>query len=151
MVKGDQLREVLGHPVHQAGYAADQLDSAQAAYYKDAWPAHAKWEAAMAANDLDGAKAANKIEIDALVRYIDALDHIDWPPGTFAGQANSLRDHLSGLIEFDRRQVDVATVADIVQAPKEGTVDSRGAQDTESALWAGLVKNYQTADPGARC
>jgi hypothetical protein len=151
VVEGDHLREALGHPVQQAGYAADLLEAAQAAFYNDNAPVHAKWEAAMAAKDLDAAKAANAIEIAALERYIKSVDAISWPPGTYEGQANTLRDHLRGLIDFDRRQVDVATAEEVVDTPAEGVPDVQGAVDAKDSLWVGLVKNFQTADPSAKC
>jgi hypothetical protein len=151
VVEGDHVREALGHPVHQAGYAADLLEAAQATFYNDNAPVHAKWEAAMAAKDLAAAKAANAIEIAALERYIKSVDAISWPPGTYEGQANSLRDHLRGLIDFDRRQVDVATAAEVVDTPAEGVPDVQGAVDAKDSLWVGLVKNFQMADPSAKC
>ncbi len=151
VVEGDHLREALGHPVQQAGYAADLLEAAQATFYNDRAPVQPKWEAAMAAEDLAAAKAANAIEIAALERYIKSVDAISWPPGTFEVQANTLREHLRGLIDFDRRQVDVATAADVVETPAEGVPDVRGAVDAKDSLWVSLVKNFQTADPSAKC
>jgi hypothetical protein len=151
MVDGDRLRAALGHPVHQAGYAADLVESAQATFYNENAPTHAKWEAAMATKDLAAAKAANDIEIGALQRYIDKLDAIEWPPGTFADQASTLRDHLRGFIEFDRKQVDVATAEDIIAAPAEGIPDVKAAEDAKDKLWTGLVTTYQAMDPAAKC
>jgi hypothetical protein len=151
VLEGDHLRAALAHPVHQAGYAADLLEVAQATFYKDDAPVRAKWAAAMAAKDLDGAKAANGIEIAAIQRYIDKLDSIDFPPGTFQGQANILREHLRGLIDFDRRQVDVSTAAEIVETPAEGVPDVQAAVDAKDRLWADLVKNFQATDPSAKC
>jgi hypothetical protein len=111
----------------------------------------AKFEAALAANDLAGAKAANAIEIDALQRYIDKLDAIDWPPGSFEGQANTLREHVRGQIEFDRTQTDVAAMADIVRAPEGGTPDWVAARSTFDALWNALMQTHQTARPASKC
>ena len=87
-----------------------------------------------------GAKAANATEIEALQRFIDEIDAIDWPAGSFEGQANTLRDHLSGQIEFDRRQTDVATAADIVRAPDAGTPEWLAARAAYDALWKALVQ-----------
>jgi hypothetical protein len=145
VVEVDHLRAALGHPLHPAAYAADQLDSAQAAFYTDDQPVHAKWTAAMAAKDLAGAKAANAIEIDAIQRYIDQLDAIDWPPGTFEGQANALRDQLRRLIEFDRRQVDVATAEDIIEPASGSVPEVKGMLDAKDKLWTDLVRNYHAA------
>ena len=149
-VEGDRLREALGHPETQAAVAADQLDLAYVTFYEDIAPVAAKWDAALAANDLDGAKAANAIENNALQRYIDTLGAISWPPGTFAGQANTLREHLLGLIEFDRHQVDVATTAQIVQSPEGGTPDWVAAEDAYQALWKVLAGSDAASHPD-RC
>ena len=110
-----------------------------------------KFKAAIAANDLAGAKAANATEIEALQRYIDELAAIDWPAGSFEGQANTLRDHLRGQIEFDRRQTDVATAADIVRAPDAGTPEWLAARAAYDALWKALVQADQTARPASMC
>jgi hypothetical protein len=146
-VEGDRLREALGHPEPHAIIAADQLDLAYLTFYEDIAPVAAKWDAALAANDLDGAKAANAIENNALQRYIDTLGTISWPPGTFEGQANTLRKHLLGLIEFDRHQVDVATTAQIVQAPEGGLPAMKAAVDAKEALWLVLARFGQSVDP----
>jgi hypothetical protein len=137
-VEGDRLREALGHPETPAWVASDQLDLANLTFYEDIDPVAAKWEAALAANDLDGAKAATAIEIDALQRYIDTLGTISWPPGTFQGQAETLRKHLRGMIEVDRHQVDVATTAQIVRSPEGGAPEMVAANDAEEALWNAL-------------
>jgi hypothetical protein len=147
-VEGNRLREALGHPESQAGVAADQVDLAYVTFYKDIDPVATKWEAALAANDLDGAKAANAIEMDALHRYIDALDTISWPPGTFEGQANTLRRHLRKMIEFDRRQVDVATTGQIVPTPAGGAPEMIAANDAQQALWQVLAQSDAKLRPG---
>jgi hypothetical protein len=138
VVEGDRLRAALGHPEPQAIIAADQLDLADLTFYKDKVPVSAKWKAAIAAKDLVGAKAANAIEEETLQRYIDTLGTIAWPPG-FEDRVNALREMLSGFIEFDRRQVDVATVAEIVPAPEEGASTMQSLADAETALWTDLV------------
>jgi hypothetical protein len=147
-VEGDRLREALGHPESQAAVAADQLDLAYLTFYEDIDPVAAKWDAALAANDLSGAKAANAIEIDALQRYIDTLGTVSWPPGTFEGQADTLRKHLRGLIEFDRQQVDVASTAQIVRAPEGGVPDVLAADDAQQALWTVLARTDTALHPG---
>lgn len=105
-----------------------------------------KWKAAMAANELAGAKAANAMEIDALQRYIEKLRTIPIPAG-FEKQVNAMREILTGFIEFDRRQVDVATVADIVPAPEEGAPNLVTLADEMDALWLGLVKHGHSVSP----
>ena len=58
---------------------------------------------------------------------------------------------LSGLIEFDRRQTDVATVAEIVEAPEKGTPTMQSLGDTETALWTDLVGKAERPPPGPHC
>ncbi|MDT5101383.1 MAG: hypothetical protein QOC76_5120 [Mycobacterium sp.] len=147
VVEGDDLRAALGHPVPQSMYAADQLEWAERTFLKETSPVHAKWEAALGADDLNGAKAANGIEEAALQRYIDKLGTVSWPAGTFEAQANTLREHLRGLIEFDRRQVDVATAAQIARTPEEGAPDYRFAEDAKEKLWTVLVRSGHSVDP----
>jgi hypothetical protein len=151
MVEGDRLRAALGHPESTFGYAADLLESADATFYKEVLPLQVKFEAAIAAADIAGAKAANALEIEALQRYIDKLGAVDWPPGSFEGQANALRDHLRGQIEFDRRQTDVATTAQIVRAPQGGTPEMNEARATFDALWRVLAQTNLTARPASKC
>ncbi len=150
VVEGDSLRSALGHPEPQAIIAADRLDLADLTFYKDKVPVSAKWKAAVAAKDLAGAKAANAIEEKALQRYIDTLATIAWPPG-FEDKVNAMRDMLAGFIEFDRRQTDVATVADIVEAPQEGAPTMQSLGDAETALWTDLVREGRKTDPGPQC
>jgi len=150
-VEGNRLREALGHPESTFGVAADLLEAADTVLFKDLLDPWAKFKAATAANDLAGAKAANAIEIDALQRYIDRLDAIDWPPGSFEGQANTLREHIRGQIEFDRRQTDVASTADIVRAPEGGTPEWNAARAAYDALWDSLMQTHVTARPASKC
>jgi hypothetical protein len=130
VVEGDRLRAALGLPEPQAIIAADQLDLADLTFHKDMGQVSAKWEAAIAAKDLVGAKAANAIAEETLQRYIDTLGTIAWPPG-FEDRVNALREML--------RQVDVATVAEIVPAPEEGASTMQSLGDAETALWTDLV------------
>jgi hypothetical protein len=146
-VEGDRFRAALGHPLPQGLVVADQLEMAERTYWRDVAPVSAKWNAALAATDLNGAKAANAIDEEATQRYIDKLGTIDWPPGTFEGQANTLREHLRGLIEFDRNQVDVATTAQIVQAPEGGLPAMNAAVEAKDALWLVLVRSGHSAEP----
>lgn len=146
-VEGDRLSAALGHPLPQALVAADQLEMAERTYWRDVAPVSVKWTAALAASDLTAAKAANALDEEATQRYIDKLDAIDWPPGSFEGQANVLRQHLRELIEFDRHQVDVATAAQIVPAPEGGLPAFKAAFDEKDALWVGLARFGNTIDP----
>jgi hypothetical protein len=146
-VEGDRLSAALGHPLPQALVAADQLEMAERTYWMDVAPVSVKWTAALAASDLTAAKAANALDEEATQRYIDKLDAIDWPPGSFEGQANTLRQHLRELIEFDRHQVDVATAAQIVPAPQGGLPALNAAVDAKDALWVGLASFGNTIDP----
>jgi hypothetical protein len=150
-VESDRLRAALGHPESVFGSAADLLALADNTAYRDLVPQSYKFEAAIAANDLAGAKAANATEIEALQRFIDEIAAIDWPPGSFEAQANTLREQLRGQIEFDRRQTDVATAADIVRAPDAGTPEWLAARAAYDALWKALVQADQTARPASMC
>lgn len=150
MVEADRLRAALGHPVPQAGYAADQLRAADRTFLKDTAEVRSRWEAANAANDLDGAKAASAIEIDALQRYIDQLGTIAWPPG-YEDRVKTLRETLGELIEFDRRQVAVAAEVETAQEPEEGTPTLRDRRAALNELWDGLSQDYQEAEPSGKC
>jgi hypothetical protein len=119
-------------------------------FYKDNTPVYDMFEAALSRNDLNGAKAANAIEEDAAQRYIDRLDAIDWP-AQFEGQVNVLRDNLRKLIEFDRRQVDVATAAQVVWAPDEGIPESIAADAAKGSLQDGLLKLASESNPQLQC
>jgi hypothetical protein len=66
-------------------------------------------------------------------------------------QANTLRQNLRGFIDFDRRQVDVATAAEVVEAPAQGIPEVKGAVEAKDTLWVGLVQNFQTADLSVKC
>jgi hypothetical protein len=119
-------------------------------FYKDNTPGYDMFEAALSRNDLNGAKAANAIEEDAAQRYIDRLDAIDWP-AQFEGQVNVLRDNLRKLIEFDRRQVDVATAAQVVRATDEGIPESIAADAAKGSLQDGLLKLASESNPQLQC
>lgn len=133
VVQTDGLMAAVGHPVSHPRLAAHQLELAYQTYYKDTTWITPLFDAALAHNDLNAAKAANLVEENALQRYLESLDTIKWPEG-FEGQVNDLRDTLRKMIEFDRRQVDVATAAQVVKAPDEGNPESLAATDLESAL-----------------
>jgi hypothetical protein len=150
VVEGDNLRAALGHPEPQAIVAADRLDLADLTFYKDKVRVSAKWKAAIAAKDLAEAKAANAVEEEALQRYIDSLGAIAWPAG-FEDKVNAMREMLQGFIEFDRRQTDVATVEDFVEAPQEGAPTMQSLGDAETALWTDLVREGRKTDPGPKC
>ena len=108
------------------------------------------FEAALSRSDLNGAQAANAVEENATQRFIDRLGTIDWPAG-FEDQVNALRDSLRKLIEFDRRQVDVATAAQIVPAPEEGG-PADAIDDAMTSLHKGLSQAaHAVSDPGTKC
>ena len=148
-VEADRLSAALGHPEPQAGIAFTQLEVAYHTFYKDKAPGYDMFEAALSRNDLNGAKAANAIEQDAAQRFIDRLDAIDWP-AQFEGQVNVLRDNLRKLIEFDRRQVDVATTAQIVP-PEEGASLLPAVDDAVDSLQNGLNKLRVESNPELQC
>jgi uncharacterized protein YdbL (DUF1318 family) len=145
----DDLREALGHPVPQTAIAADHIDLAFLTYYQATDPLSAKFQAAVAANDLDAARAVNAVEEEAAQAYIDQLNTITWPAG-FNDQINALRDNLNAIIDFDRHQVDVATAAQIAAPPEQGS-PFRLADDAKSALWDALVTAYHQSDGATTC
>ena len=154
-VEVDRLSTALGHPEPQAGIAFTQLEVAYHTFYKDIAPVGDMFEAALSRNDLNGAKAANAIEQDAAQRFIDRLDAIDWPaqfeplPTFRYGYVNVLRQNLRKLIEFDRRQVDVATTAQIVP-PEEGP-SYQALDDATDSLQNGLLKLRAESNPELQC
>jgi hypothetical protein len=147
IVEGNRLRAALGHPVSQAKLAADQLNSADTTFWKAKAAMQPKWTAALEAKDLDGARAANALEEDALARYIDTLGTIDWPPGTFEGQANALGEMLRKVLEFDRRQDGVAAVAEIVEVSEDGLPTSQNLADAVDAMWNPLAQANAKVEP----
>lgn len=135
----DRLKSALDHPEPRAKIAADQLELARQTYLKDSAWIGQLFAAALAHSDLAAAKAANAVEQNAARRYLDALDSINWPAGVEAA-VGTLKEKIRALVEFDRRQVDVATVAQIVRAPPGGTPLTRVEADVESALFDRLNK-----------
>jgi hypothetical protein len=91
----------VGHPVSHPRLAAYQLELAYQTYYRDTTWITPLFDAALAHNDLNAAKAANVVDENALQRYLESLDTIKWPEG-FEGQVNDLRDNLRKMIEFDQ-------------------------------------------------
>jgi hypothetical protein len=149
-VEADRLSAALGHPEPQGRIASNQLAVAYQTFHKDITPVSEMFEAALSRNDLNGAKAANTNEEDAAQRYIDRLGTIDWPTG-FEDQVNALRDNLRKLIEFDRRQVDVATTAQIVRPPEEGAPVFLAVEDAWDSLHKGLLKLAAESNPPLPC
>jgi hypothetical protein len=107
------LSAALGHPEPQAGIAFNELEVTTHTFSKDIAPVAGMLDAALSRNDLDGATAANAVKQAAAQRFIDRLHDIDWPTGV-ESQVNVVRVDLRKVIDFARRQVDVATTAQIV-------------------------------------
>jgi hypothetical protein len=147
-VELDRLAAALGRPESRSRIALDDWDLAYQTLYREDFPVSPMWKSALARNDLAGAKAANSMEEAALQRYLDRLGTIDWPAG-FEDQVNTLRDKLRGLIEFDRRQVDVAAVAQIDSSPENGAAETRAVTAAKAALEDGLQKLAAKTDPPA--
>ncbi|MDT5019102.1 MAG: hypothetical protein QOD39_5262 [Mycobacterium sp.] len=147
-VEIDRLSAALGHPKSQARLAQHQLEVAYQTFNTDDYWTASLFDAALAHNDLGAAKAANAIQENALQRYIDRLDAIEWPDG-FDDQVNGLRDNLRKMIEFDRRQVDVATTAQVVTP--ENLPEVQAAEDAETALFVSLGKMADESDPPPKC
>jgi hypothetical protein len=148
-VEGDRLRAALGHPESEAGDASDELEAADRAFYSENASTHAKWKAALAAGDLNMAKASNAIEEAALQHYLDRLDKIAFPAGDET-RVNTLRVNLRWAIEFDRRQVDVASAAQIIPS-EQGAKIMPAIVDAKDALWVALAREFQKALPKPRC
>jgi hypothetical protein len=146
VVEGNHLRDALGHPQAVGGAVADDLELAYRTFDKDTALARAQWQAALKAKDLNGAKAANKVEQEAAQRYIDQVGTIEWPPG-FDHQVDALREGLREVIESDRRQVDVATAADIVEDPEDGVAAGRAAETAKKTLCDDLVSLWASSNP----
>jgi hypothetical protein len=64
---------------------------------------------------------------------------------------NALRGHLREIIEFDRRQVDVASAAQIVRTPDDGLPAARAADEVEAALFYKLSDLGNTLRPDRDC
>lgn len=109
----DELSAALGHPEPPAFVAGNRLELAYGTFRQDSTPVWPMFEDALKKGDLAAAKAANEIEQKAAQRYIDTLDAITWPPG-YDDKVKALQEALRGVIEFDRKQVDVPTAADIL-------------------------------------
>jgi hypothetical protein len=148
-VEADHLSAALGHPEPQGQIAADQLELADQTYNTEQFPSSEMFEVALSRNDLNGAKAANAVEVDAAQRYIDRLDAIDWPAG-FEDQVDALRGTLRTVIEFDRHQVDVATTAQIVRDSEDAPY-SKAVEDARSSLQNGLLKLASESAPPLGC
>jgi hypothetical protein len=146
-VEDTALRAALGHPEPAAGVAVEQFQLAYVTFFRETGNAKRKREAAVAANDLAGAKAANVAAEDAAQAYIDRLGTIDWPAG-FDDQLRTLRASLRALIEFDRHQVDVATATQIDPAPG---AEAAAAENAKDALWNALVKEWEALNPETKC
>jgi hypothetical protein len=149
-LRGDELRAALGHPEPQAFVAADGLEAAYRAFYNEIAPVSQQFESALAHNDLNGAKAANAIEEHATQRYLDRLGTIDWPMG-YEDEVNTLRSHLREMIDFDHKQVDVASTAQIVKAPEDGLPAAVAADEAEVALYYKLSDLGNTLRPDRNC
>lgn len=146
----DRLHEALGHPASRALLAADRLELARQTYQRDSALVNILFAAALAHADLDAAKAANRVQEEGLQRYSDALNTIDWPSG-FDGQVNDLRGKIQALIDYDRRQVDVATASQVVPAPTEGAPEAASEAKPQGDLLNALYKVDNSADNAPGC
>ncbi|MDT5095841.1 MAG: hypothetical protein QOH60_5204 [Mycobacterium sp.] len=136
----DRLAEVLGHRPSQPLIAADQLNFGRQTYQRDNALTEMLFTAALAHADLNAAKAANRVEEDALQRYADALNTIGWPAG-YDGQVSDLRDKIHALIDADRRQVDVSNPSQIVSAPPGGSAETAAESQAQGNLLDALFKS----------
>lgn len=150
VVTVDDLSAALGHPTPETVLASDELELAYATFYKDIAGVWNTFGQAVRANDLEGAKAANAVEEQAAQRFIDGLGGITWPAG-YDERVAELRDALGGIIEYDRRQVDVPTAADIPPSPPEGTPESQRFEAAMAALKLSLDADAEKAGDEPTC
>jgi hypothetical protein len=139
----DRLKESLGHPMSQALRAMDLFEVARQTAQKDTQRISMLFDEAIAHSDLQAAKAANRIEEDALQRYIDTLGTIDFPD-SFDARVDDLKTKIRASIDFDKRQVDVAGAAQIVKAPAEGSQENQAKVKAETDLFDDLQKLDKT-------
>jgi hypothetical protein len=146
----DRLKESLGHPMSQALRAMDLFEVARQTAQKDNQTISMLFEDAIAHSDLQAAKAVNRIEENSLQRYIDTLGTIDFPD-SFDARVDDLKTKIRASIDFDKRQVDVASAAEIVEAPAEGSPESQAKAKAETELFDELQKldKTQSTEPAA--
>lgn len=145
----DELSAALGHPEPPAFVAGNRLELAYGTFRQDSTPVWPMFEEAVKKGDLAGAKAANDIEQKAAERYIATLDAIKWPPG-YDDKVKTLQDALRGVIEFDRKQVDVPTVADILP-PEQGTPVVAAADNAKAVLMDAVMTEALKAGALPKC
>lgn len=149
-VELDKLSAALGHPEPQSFVAGNQLELAYGTFRNTITPVYPKFEEALKTGDLAGAKAANGIEQEAAQRYIETLDAIDWPPG-YEDKVKTLQDALRGVIEFDRKQVDVPTTADIQTSGPEGEAVGIASETAKGALMDAVMTEALKAGALPKC
>jgi hypothetical protein len=150
VAESDRVVAALGQPEHPARLAANQLELAYQSFNTEIAGVWDAFDDALGRNDLTAAKAANATEAAATQRYIDRLDAIDFPAG-FESRVGALRDSLRGIIEYNRRQVDVATAADIARTPDDGAPAALAADEQQAALFNDLKRLAADADPAPAC
>lgn len=136
-VAGDELREALGHPIDPAYVTLDQVELARATFQVDVIGVAGQFSQAVEDGDLAAATAANEVEIAALRTYRDAVDAMEFPDEV-ADLVEELKAKIDALIEYDERQVDVASAEDIVNEP-EGSAEGKEMDEAYDALADGLV------------
>lgn len=146
----DRLKESLGHPMSQALRAMDLFEVARQTAQKDTQSISMLFDEAITHSDLQAAKATNRIEEESLQRYIDTMGTIDFPD-SFDARVDDLKTKIRASIDFDKRQVDVASTAQIVKAPAEGSPENQAKVKAETALFDDLQKldKTQSTEPAA--
>jgi hypothetical protein len=138
LVEMDKLIAALGHPMAPPVVAADRLALARSRYLMESAWVNRMFDSALSHKNLDAAKTANRIEEDALQRFANSLDGIDWPAESVA-LINELRNSIKGAIAFDRRQVATADTTQIsVPRPDAPVPEFDNMEKAYSAASKGL-------------
>ena len=145
----DDLYSSLGHAPSQARRAGHQLGLARSRSASVDAEFGPKFSAAVASGDLAAAKAANETDITALQTYLDQIGVIDFPADVKT-QVEQLKKDVQAEIAYDRKQVDVASAADIVLAPPGGSAEATGEAKTHEDLQKAL-SDMDSSPPGPDC
>jgi hypothetical protein len=151
LVQIDKLIAALGHPMAPPVVAADRLASARSRYLMESAWVNRMFDSALSHKDLDAAKTANRIEEDALQRFADSLDGIDWPAESVA-LINELRYRIKEAIAFDRRQVEVVDTTQIsVPRPDAPVPEFDSMEKAYTAASKGLYGMDTSASSKPEC
>ena len=149
-VANDELQASLGHPSAPALVAAHQLGLARSKSASASAEAGQPFRDALASGDLDAAIAANEIEIGGLETYLDEIDAIEFPDSVDS-QVEQLKKDVQAQIDYDHQQVAVATTADIVESPSDGSAEAKTEAQTHEELQNTLNDMAPPSGPDPVC